>query len=48
MGLKPSPRQAVIIQERVKEALHSDRLPREEQELLQEFDADLNRYLRDE
>jgi len=45
MVLKPTPRQTIIVQERVQEALHSDRLPREEQELLREFDADLDRYL---
>jgi hypothetical protein len=46
MGLKPSPRQAVILQERVQEALQSDRLPAEEKQLMEEFDADLERYLR--
>lgn len=46
MGLKPSPRQAVVLQERVQEALHSDRLPAEEKQLMEEFDADLERYLR--
>ena len=45
MGLKPSPRQAVIIQERIQEAIQDDRLPREEQELLRDFDTNLNRYL---
>jgi hypothetical protein len=47
MGLKPSPRQAIIVQERVQEALHSDRLPNEEKQLLEEFDANLERYLKD-
>lgn len=46
MGLKPSPRKAVILQERVQEAIHSDRLPKEEKELMKELDADLERYLR--
>ena len=45
MGLKPSPRQAVIIQERIQEAIQDDRLPREEQELLRDFDTNLDRYL---
>lgn len=45
MGLKPSPRQAVIIQERIQEAIQDDRLPREEQELLREFGDDLDHYL---
>lgn len=45
MALKPSPRQAVIIQERIQEAIQDDRLPREEQELLRDFDTNLNRYL---
>ena len=45
MGLKPTPRQAVIIQERIQEALHSDRLPPEEKAIIREFDADLDRYL---
>ena len=45
MGLKPSPRQAVILQERVHEVLHNDQLPSEEKELMREFDADLERYL---
>lgn len=46
MGLKPSPRQAVILQERVQEAIHNDRLSDEEQELMEEFDADIEHYLR--
>jgi hypothetical protein len=46
MGLKPSPRQAVILQERVKEAIHSDRLPAEEKQLMEDLDADLDRYLK--
>jgi hypothetical protein len=45
MALKPSPRQAVIIQERIQEAIQDDRLPREEQELLRDFDTNLDRYL---
>jgi hypothetical protein len=45
MGLKPSPRQAAILQERVQEAISSDRLPFDEKELMREFDADLERYL---
>lgn len=45
MGLKPSPRQAVILQERIKEAINSDRLPQEEKELMEKLDADLDRYL---
>lgn len=46
MGLKPSPRQAVILQERVREAISSDRLPRDEKELMRDLDADLEHYLR--
>lgn len=45
MGLKPSPRQAAILQERVKEAIKSDRLPTEEKQLMREMDASLDRYL---
>lgn len=46
MALKPSKQQAVLVQERVREALHSDRLPESEKECLREFDADLEHYLR--
>lgn len=46
MGLKPTPRQAVILQERVQEALHSDRLPQEEKALMEELDSDIDRYLK--
>jgi len=46
MVLKPSKRQAVLVQERVQEALHSDRLPEAEKESLRAFNDDLEHYLR--
>lgn len=46
MGLKPSKRQAVLVQERVQEAIHDDRLPDSERALLESFNTDLERYLR--
>lgn len=46
MGLKPSKWQAVLVQERVQEAIHDNRLPDDERALLEEFNTDLERYLR--
>jgi hypothetical protein len=46
MVLKPTKTQAVLVQERIQEALHSDRLPEVEKESLRDFNADLERYLR--
>ena len=46
MSLKPEPHTAVLVQERVQEALHSGKLSQPEQQAMQEFDRDLERYLR--
>jgi hypothetical protein len=46
MALKPNKRQAVLLQERIQEALHSNRLPELEATELQEFNDDLEEYLR--
>jgi hypothetical protein len=46
MGLKPTPRQAVILQERVQEALNSDRLPQEEKALMEKLNSDIDHYLK--
>lgn len=45
MVLKPEPHTAVLVQKRVQEAIHDDRLPDDERALLEEFNADLERYL---
>lgn len=47
MGLKPTPRQATIVQERVREAVESGRLPADEQEMMEDFDTSLENYLKD-
>ena len=46
MSLKPEPHTAVLVQERVQEALHSGKLSPTEKQAMQEFDRDLERYLR--
>ena len=46
MSLKPEPHTAVLVQERVQEVLHSGGLSTPDQLALQEFDRDLERYLR--
>ncbi|QLG60502.1 hypothetical protein [Halorarum salinum] len=46
MALKPNKRQAVLLQERIQEALHNSRLPEGEKAELREFNADLKHYLR--
>jgi triphosphoribosyl-dephospho-CoA synthetase len=46
MGLKPSPRTAVLVKERVQEVLHSESLSESEKEAMREFDRDLERYLK--
>jgi triphosphoribosyl-dephospho-CoA synthetase len=45
MGLKPAPHTAVLVKERVQEALHSGKLSPAEQTAMREFDRDLERYL---
>lgn len=47
MGLKPEPRAAVLVKERVQEVLHSGSLSEPEKEAMREFDRDLDRYLRE-
>ena len=47
MGLKPTPRQATIVQERVTEAINDRRLPAEEKQLMEDFNDDLDHYLND-
>jgi len=46
MALKPEPHTAVLVQERVQEALHSGKLSEHDRQAMQEFDRDLERYLR--
>ncbi|QSG06416.1 hypothetical protein [Halapricum desulfuricans] len=46
MSLKPAPRAAVLVKERVQEALHSGKLSEPDAQVLEEFDRDLERYLR--
>lgn len=46
MALKPSKRQAVLVQERVRECIHDPSLSTEERSLMEAFDADLEQYLR--
>jgi len=46
MSLKPGPHTAVLVQERVQEALHSGKLSPTEKQAMKEFDRDLERYLR--
>lgn len=48
MGLKPTPRQATIVQERVREAVESGRLPADEQQIMEDFDTSLEHYLHDQ
>jgi len=48
MVLKPTPQQAVLVQERVQEAIHSHRLPAVEEEALREFNTALDSYLKQE
>ena len=45
MALKPSPRVAALVQERVQEALHSGSLEYADYLALREFDQALERYL---
>lgn len=45
MGLKPTPRQATILQERVRESIESGRLPEEEKEMMEELNTQINNYL---
>lgn len=45
MSLKPGKHAAVLVQERIEEALHSGKLSPPEKEELREFDDDLERYL---
>ena len=45
MGLKPTPRQAIILQERVRESIESGRLPKEEEEMMEKFDSEIDQYL---
>lgn len=46
MVLKPEPRTAVLVKERVQEALHSGTLSESEEQSMREFNRDLERYLR--
>jgi len=46
MALKPDRHTAVLVQERVREALHGGKLSSHEQAALREFDRDLEYYLR--
>ena len=45
MALKPSPRVAALVQERVQEALHGESLEYADYMALRKFDRDLERYL---
>jgi hypothetical protein len=45
MGLKPTPRQASILQERVRESIESGRLPEEEKEIMEDLNTQINNYL---
>ena len=45
MALKPVPQTAVLVQERVQEALHSGKLSTQEKVAMREFDRDLEHYL---
>lgn len=46
MALKPEPHTAVLVQERIQEVLHSRKLSEHDRQAMQEFDRDLERYLR--
>jgi triphosphoribosyl-dephospho-CoA synthetase len=46
MALKPEPHTAVLVQERVQEALHSGNLSTHEQQEMERFYNDLERYLK--
>ncbi|WP_229125928.1 hypothetical protein [Halapricum desulfuricans] len=46
MALKPGPRTAALVKERVQEVLHNGKLSPPEQEAMANFDADLEHYLK--
>ena len=45
MVLKPTQQQAVLLQERIQEAIHSNRLPKAEESELREFNKAIEHYL---
>jgi hypothetical protein len=47
MVLKPTPRQAVLLQERVKESINSNRLSKNEEEIMRKLNVNIEKYLKE-